>query len=332
MGIGIRGIRGILASLMVIGLALSGRAAHSQEKPWPEEKPIRLIVGAPAGYSPDITTRLIAEVMRKELGQNIIVENKPGGGASEVMMRALMPAAPDGYTLAVVFWNQLSVAPSMTRKAIFDPVEDFTHIGIWQQGHQIIATHPNSGIQSIQDLVKKAKASEPPMQFASPGVGAPGRIFFELMLRNGEFKMQHVPLRGPDVFAGVARGDLPVGVNGVADALPMLAGGKLVPLAVTADNRLAILPDVPTLKEAGIPWDSHSIWAGIIGPKGMPPAIVERLSQALQRAAKSPELVDTVRARGNTIQAGTPAEMRDRIKAEVPYWRTVVTAAGITID
>ncbi|MBL8331671.1 MAG: tripartite tricarboxylate transporter substrate binding protein [Rubrivivax sp.] len=296
--------------------------------PWPTARPIRMLVGQPAGYSPDIASRQLAEALSAELKQTIVVENKPGGG-SALMMRELRSAAPDGYTLGSVFWNQMTVAPSLIRQIDYNPAEDFAHVGIWSTGPQLLVAHPGSGIRSMADLVARARAARPPMNWASHGNGSPGHVFMSLLLDKAGLTMNHVPFPGNQTITATVSGDVPVAITGVFDGSALVRSGQLVALAVTGSRRLKLLPEVPTLTEAGHPGVEYGVWAGLIAPKGTPPELIERLNAALRAAAAQPALRDKREAAGSVVQVSSAAEMQQRVREEIPFWRDVVKRAGI---
>jgi tripartite-type tricarboxylate transporter receptor subunit TctC len=298
---------------------------------WPKARPIRLLVGQPAGYSPDIATRQLAQALGAELQQTVVVENKPGGGGA-LMMRELRSAAPDGYTLASVFWNQMTVAPSLVRQIDYDPAEDFAHVGIWSTGPQLLVANPASGIRSMADLVARARAARPPMNWASHGNGSPGHVFMSLLLDKAGLAMNHVPFPGSQAVTAVVAGDVPVAITGVFDGSAMVRSGQLVPLAVTGAHRLKLMPGVPTLTEAGHPGVEYGVWAGLIAPKGTPPDIVDRLNAALRAAAAQPTLREQREAAGSVVQVSSAAEMQRRVREELPFWRGVVRKAGIKAE
>ena len=317
----------LMAVSALLVSAVSG-PSHAQDAGWPQ-RPIRMLVGVPAGYAPDIASRELAEQLGKELGQPLFVENRPGGSAA-LMMRALMASAPDGSTIASVFWNQMSVAPSLFNNLGYDPVEDVAHIGIWMSGPQLLVTHRDSGIRSVGQLIEKARAAQPPLQYASFGVGSPSHIFTQLLLEKANINMEHVPFSGPKVMQAIINREVPLAMGGVSDMLPIVRAGKLVALAVTGDRRLATLPDVPTMADAGVPGLNHKVWFGLIAPKGTPSAIIDRLHRALQAAAANPEFRARMEQAGRIVSVGTPDAMRETIRSEIPLWAGVVKRAGIT--
>ncbi len=298
---------------------------------WPAARPIRLLLGMPPGYSPDIATRQLAEALSAELKQTVVVENKPGGGGA-LMMRELRNAAPDGYTLANVFWNQMAVAPSLVKQIDYNPAEDFTHVGIWSIGAQLLVAHPGSGITTVAELVARARAAKPPLNWASSGNSSPGHVFMALLIEKAGLAMNHVPFPGAQAVTAVVSGDVPVAITGVADAAAFVRNGQLRPLAVTGPRRLPLLPQVPTLTESGHPGVEYGVWAGLLAPRGVPAEVVARLNAALRAAAQQPALRAGRDAAGALIDVGSAAEMQQRVREELPFWRGVVQRAGIKAE
>jgi tripartite-type tricarboxylate transporter receptor subunit TctC len=319
---------------MTLALALapgSSLRARAQSSAWPGARPIRLLVGQPAGYSPDIASRQLAEALSAELKQTIVVENKPGGGGA-LMLRELRNAAPDGYTLGSVFWNQMAVAPALVKQIDYHPAEDFAHVGIWSVGAQVVVVHPGAGLKSVAELVVQARARNPALNYASHGSGSPGHVFMALLQERAGMPLNHVPYKGADAVLAAVRGEVPVAITGVADAAPFIRTGQLQALAVTGPRRLALLPAVPTLTEAGQPGIEYGVWAGLVAPKGTPADTVQRLNAALRAAAGNPALREKREAAGALLQVGSPADMLQRVREELVFWRQLVERAGITAN
>ncbi len=304
-------------------------AAAADDRPWPSERPIRMMVGMPAGYSPDVVRRQLAEGLARQLRQSIVVENRPGPGGA-VMLRTLRSAAPDGYTIASVAWNQMSAAPALFKDLGYDTITDFTPIGIWMDGTHVLVAHPGSGITNVAELRDRAMKANPPLQYGSMGVAAPSHLLTSVMMENGAFSMVHVPFSGQRAVFAVVNGDVPVGMMGVADALPMIRDRRLMPLAVTGERRVPALAGTPTITQAGIPGLHHRVWIGIAAPRGMPVAIVERLHRAIKVVVSDPDFRSRFEDVGRLVDAGTPDEMLAAIREEVPFWREMVKRVGIS--
>lgn len=304
---------------------------RAQAAAWPSARPIRLLVGQPPGYSPDIASRQLAEALSAELKQTFVVENKPGGG-SALMMRALRDAPPDGYTLGSVFWNQMAVTPTLVKQIDYSTAEDFAHVGIWSIGAQVLVAHPGSGLKSLVDLVTKARTANPPLTYASLGSGAPSHIFMALLAEQAGLRLNHVPFRGGDAVLATVRGEVPVAMTGVVDAAPFVRSGQLVALAVTGPRRLPLLAQVPTFTEAGQSGIEYGVWAGLLAPKGTPPEVVARLNQALRAVAERPTLKEQREAAGALVQVSSPGEMQQRVRDELVFWRAMIQRNGIKAD
>lgn len=319
-----------LAALAVSLVAGHG-AAPAQDAGWPQQRPIRMLVGQPAGYSPDVVSRALAEQLSRHLKQTIVVENRPGGGGA-LMMRALRASPADGYTIGSVFWNQMAVAPSLIRQIDYDPAEDFAHLGIWMSGAQILVAHPGSGIDSVARMIERARAAKPALPYASMGTSAPSHVFTELLVEQSKIALRHVPFRGAEAVLAAVNGEVPLAMLGVSDALPMIRERKLLPLAVTGEQRVPALPSVPTFAESGVPGMTHAVWAGLIAPKGTPAAVVARLNEAMTAVSADPAFRERFEQFGRTLRVGTPEQMLRTVREEIPLWRGVIERAGIKAD
>lgn len=320
------GGRSIVARCLgLLLLAISIHAAAADAYP---SRPIRLLTGAPAGTVMDVVARQFADQLAPILGQPVIVEDRPSAGGI-VAMEALSRSAPDGYTLALVHMGQMSVAPSLFEHLPYDTVEDFTQIGILFRGPQVLVVHPRVPANSVRELVEAARTHA--MRYASPGNGTPTHIFMERFKRTAGIEIQHVPYKGPASLAAVIGGEVDMLLEGAALVAAQVRAGKLRAIAVTGSRRLAILPEVPTFAEQGIP-GMDTIWVGVIGPRGLPTAVVERINRAFAQAAEAPDIRASFDAAGRYPTPGTPDEMRETIAAEIPRWRAIVRAVGIKPD
>jgi tripartite-type tricarboxylate transporter receptor subunit TctC len=310
---------------------LPGARAQPSPKAWPD-RPIRLLLGQSPGGTPDVVNRQLAERLGAELGQTMFVENRPSAGGV-VALQALKASAPDGYTLAGVFWAQLSVMPSLMPNLPYDTVRDFTPIGTWLSGPQVLVAGPSApGITTMAELLIEARRKPGAMQYASPGVASPGHIFMEQLNASAAVDLRHVPFSGSGAVLGNLRGDVPVLMAGVGDVLPHVKDGKLRALAVCADRRLAALPGVPTMAECGIVGLDRPVWHGLIAPSGTPTAVVERIHAALVSVAAQPAFVQSHEALGRVVSVSTPERMREIVRSEIPVWADLVRRAGITLQ
>jgi tripartite-type tricarboxylate transporter receptor subunit TctC len=287
-----------------------------------------LLVGAPAGSVVDVVARQFAGELAPIFGQPVIVENKPSAGGI-VALESLSRSAPDGYTLALVHMGQMSVAPSLFERLPYDTLEDFTHVGILFRGPQVLVVHLGVGAKSLGELVALARARE--LRYASPGNGTPTHVFMERFKRVAGVRIVHVPYNGPASLLAVLDGQVDMLLEGTAIVGPQLRAGKLRALAVTGARRLAVLPDVPTFAEQGIS-GMDAAWVGVVGPRGLPKAIVARIHDAFAQAAAKPEIRASFAAAGRELAPGTPEAMRETIAREIPRWRSLVEASGLRPD
>jgi tripartite-type tricarboxylate transporter receptor subunit TctC len=313
-------------ALAVIVLAAANLAA-AQTFP---AKPVRFILGSAAGTVPDVATRHIAEKLAALLGQPVVVENRPSAGGI-VALEAVRNSPPDGYTLSFVHLGNMSVAPSLFENLPYDPLKDFTPIGIFYRGVQVLVANPSVPASSLPELIVLDKAHPGRLRYSSPGNGTPTHLFMESLNQTAGTSFQHIPYRGTAAHVAVLSGEVEVLLEGVEPMMPYIAAGKVRPLAVGGDRRLAVLPNVPTFKEYGIE-GIGSIWLGVVAPAGVPPAIVARLNHDLAIAVRSPDIVASFEKAGRAITPGKPEEMAATIRDEIPRWREVVRRAHIKPD
>lgn len=307
--------------------ALIGSAAFAQAFP---SRPIKVVAGVGAGSSPDGVLRQVAERLGAALSQPVIVENRPGANGV-LALEALKSSTPDGYTIAMVAFSQMSVNPSLIANLPHDPVRDFAHIGIFWRGPQLLAAGAGVPASSLHELVALAKTQPGRLRYGSPGNGSPGHVFMEQMKLASGIDVQHIPYKGPAAVVAGVGGEVELLMEGVSPQLPHVRAGKLKPLAVTGSQRLGVLPDVPTFEELGIK-GIGTVWLGFVAPRGTPPEIVQRLNQELKRAVESQEFRSASEGFGRLVTPGTPEEMVATIRDEIPRWREVVQRAGIKPD
>lgn len=298
--------------LQVFVLTLAVMGAADAADPYPT-KPIRIIVPVPAGGAMDITTRLVAQKMSEKLGQQIIVENKPGGDT--LLGTRLVKGLPaDGYTILSQS-NGFSTQPSLKLEPGYDPLKDFTAIGPMLRGPMVVEVGIEQPDRTLKDFITRAKAS--PLAFASPGIGTAPHIVAEMMMMKAGLNVMHVPYKGAAAaYADVVSGRVPIFFDGFAGSAPYLKSGKMRALAVTGPTRIAPLPEVPTLVEQGIDVN-YTYWLGLLVRAGTPQEVVQRLSDALKYATSTTELLERFRADGTDPTFMTPAEFNDYVAKDV---------------
>ena len=265
------------------------------------------------------------------LNRPVIIENKPSAGGV-LALQEVLRAAPDGNTVAAVFWAQLSVTPSLMPQLPYRPLEDFEMLGTWVHGAQVLVSAPGSGLTSLEDVVARARREPGLLQFGTPGNVSPGHLLMELWKADHGIEVQHIPYRGPAGVQGLLRGDVPLLADGISQVLPHVQAGKMRPLAVFASLRSPALPEVRTFGEAGYRGLDHRVWHGFVAPRGTPVAFVDAFGAALRASVAEPELKRWHEGEGRTLAVASPAQMRAAVTAEIPLWADLVRRARISLQ
>jgi len=293
-------------------------------------KPVRVIVPFAPGGGTDFIARFVAQRLSASLGQQFVVENRPGAGGSIGAEQGIR-AAPDGYTLTVVS-NSYTVNPSLY-KMRFDPLADITAIVQVSQGPYIVTVHPSVPAKSMAELITYAKSRPDALNFASSGTGSINHLATELLALMAGFKLNHVPYKGTGpALSDTIGGQTNATLGSTASTLPHVRSGRLRALAVTTSQRLAAEPSLPTVAEAGVPGYETVLWHGFIGPKGLPPAVVETISGEVNKLLQLKEAADQLQADGVSPAGGPPDQFLAVIKKEIEVWRKVVRDANVKID
>ena len=321
--------RGLSSGLWLVfmGLvaAIAPTAAFAQTFP---SRPITLIVPFPAGGPADIGARAVMQRVSESIGQPVLVENR-GGGGGQVAAAAVKTAAPDGYTLFLANIGTHAINKSLYAKLTYDPDADFTPVSLMYSLTHVLVVNPESSIKSVSDLVKQAKDQPGKLTFASQGVGSGGHLLGEMLkFRNG-LDVVHVPYRGtahalPDLLGG----RVTFFFDGIPGAGPLVADGKLRGLAVTDGVRAQMIPNVPTMAEAGFPNYELSAWFGVAAPAGTPRAVVDRLHAEIVKAAMHPETQAKFHQFGIKAVASTPEEFVKVMREDTARLGEIVKASG----
>lgn len=294
-------------------------------------KPITIIVASVAGGGTDIMARLLAEKTRDDLGQTVIVDNKPGAGGnigSELVSRA----PKDGYTLLMTA-GALAIAPSIYAKLSFDPLKDLTGVAWLAIAPLVVVTKPDNGLNSIKDLLDRARRDGSKVTFGSFGGGTPSHLAGESINHLAKVSMIHVPYNRGGAMLDVLSGDITVAILDALSTIPYITSGKLKALAVTGPQRFQTLPDIPTLSEAGVPFETVG-WHGAFAPAGTPKPVIDRLNAAFTKGLARPEVREKIIAGGSLpIDPPYTAEQwNERFRKDVKSWAEVVRAANVKIE
>ena len=314
-----------LAAAALGAAALSPALAQSS---WPD-KPIRVILPFPPGGPSDMVIRVLTDKLLVSPKQPIVVENKPGAGGN-IGATMVARAAPDGYTWLWTPDTVLTVNPHVYKQTGFK-TEDFIPVSMATEFSSTLVCHPKVGVKTLKELVAKAKATK--MSYASGGAGVPGHLSMELLQTMAGFDMSHVPYKGPaPAMQDVLGGQVDCGLLAGPTVLPHVGGGRLLALAVSGAKRSPVLPDVPTLDEAGVKGYQADFGLVLLAPKGTPEAVVSRFRQAFVEALKSPEVVEKLKANDQVVVGSTEAEAARSIEANAKKWGEVVRRIKLTVD
>lgn len=310
-------------------LALSAVPAAAQDA-FPT-RPLSLIVPLPPGGTTDAISRAFAARMAENLRQPIVMDNRPGAGASIAYAHAAR-VAPDGYTVLMGI-NSLAVNPALRADLTYAPMRDFAPVSLVARGAFVLAVHPDLPARDMAGLIALAKARPGALDQASTGVGSLNHLSGALFQRRAEVTFNHVPYRGgAQATADVIAGRVPVIFLAILEALPFIRDGKLRALAVTSPTRIPVLPDVPTVAEAGLPGYAVEFWQGLFVPAGTPAPAIARLNQAARAAANDATLVQDMAGRGIAIVASSPEELGTLLARETSEWAELVRATGIRAE
>jgi tripartite-type tricarboxylate transporter receptor subunit TctC len=313
------------------GLALCTLASVAAAQAYPSTSP-RWIVPYPAGGGTDVVARMLAQPMGQALGQTVVIENKPGAGtmiAGDLMAKA----RPDGLTFGTVDTSTVALAPHLYSKVPYNADKDFAYIGGTTRFPFVLVVHPSLPVNNLQELLALARKKPGELKYATPGAGGPNHLGMELFQRKSGVKLLHVPYKGDaPALQDLLGGQIDMYLVNTAASLQHIKSGKLRPIALSMAKRSAVLPDVPTFGEAGVPdFESYS-WQGLVAPAGTSPAIVARLNSELNKALASDEVRKKLADLGIEPSPSTPAEFTAFVKAQSTLWGEVIRAANIKLE
>jgi len=312
-----------------LGAALLSTAARADDFP---THPLTLVVPFAAGGSIDVLARLMGDQAGRALGQNVVIDNR-GGAAGLIGAASVARAEPDGYTLLMASAAQVTIPPWINRSLTFDPPRDLAPVAHLVDTPMALIVSGKSAIKTVDDFVAAARSHRGALNYASTGVGTISHLVMESLKLAADIDVVHVPYRG----AAPALNDLDAGVvqsmfTSTASAAPMIAAGKLRPLAVTTPARSALFPDVPTMAEAGWPTAEVAVWAGIMSPKSLPPTTLRTLERVFTEAALAPEMRARLVKLGADPVGHGAREFAAVLEKDLALWQRVATASGVKVE
>jgi tripartite-type tricarboxylate transporter receptor subunit TctC len=314
-----------IALAAACAMSLAAPAARAQTYP---AAPVRVLSGFPAGTTADITARVVGARMGQILGQQFVVENRPGAASSIAGTQAAR-AANDGYTLYVASAANM-INAAMRSDVPFDILKDFTPITLLTSTPTVLVVTPELGVKNVRELIALAKQKPGAISFGSSGVASSTHLALELFKSRAKVKIEHIPYTGsPQVVTDLLAGRLHGYFSPASTVMGQVHAGKLVALATTDPKRGTIIPELPTMIEAGVPDCISVLWFGMVAPAGTPRPIIDRLSAAANEALKQDEVKTSLRAQTVEVRGGTPEDFRKHMESERKRWTSVVEAAGL---
>jgi tripartite-type tricarboxylate transporter receptor subunit TctC len=314
-----------VVSVLTLASLTPGPASAQQDYP---TKPIRIVVGVAPGGATDILARVVGAKLSENLRQQVIVDNRPG--ANHIIGGQLTAKSPpDGYTMQVVP-EGFVINASMYAKLPFDPLRDFTAIAILALVPNVLVVHPSIPARSVKDFIAVARARPGQMNYGTSSVGSPSHMSAELLKVLARIDYTHVPYKGQSlVMTDLVGGQLDFAFPSIPASVAFIRSGRLRALGVTTAQRATALPDVPTIQEGGVPGYEVSGWYGVIGPAGMPQALVARINREINAILKVPEMHEQLSMQGADPRILTPEQFGATMASDLKKWAKVVAAAGI---
>ncbi|SOY46208.1 tripartite tricarboxylate transporter substrate binding protein [Cupriavidus taiwanensis] len=320
----------LLAAIPTVMPAAAAAADAAPAEPYPS-RPLTIVVPSVAGNVNDAVARLIGQELTKSWGQPVIVDNKPGAGTT-TGTKYVARAAKDGYTALLTFTAHVQ-NPSLYRGIGYDPIADFTPVSEVAISSTILAVSPDFPARTLPDVVALLKANPGKYPYGSYGAGTTGHILGELLKREAGVQMEHVAYKGGAPLAtDLAAGHVKLGFIAVGTAMPLLQGGKLVPVAIAGAERSALLPKVPTFREAGYQGFEPDAWMGLLFPAGVPRARVDALSREVARIVRLPEIAKKMQDLNLMPVGGTPEAFATVMKHDRDKWSRIIRDVGITLE
>ena len=324
-----KSIKLIYRFLAVISIALGSHFVQAQSFP---DRPITLVVPNPPGGLVDTSARLLSEPLARVIGQPVIVDNKPGASGNTAYQYVAM-AKPDGYTLLISYSGYHVGNPSLMDKLPWDPIKDFSPVGLLTVSTNVIAVHPSVPVNNLKELIAYAKANPGKLNYASQGNGSVSHIGTEIFKQNTGVDIVHVPYKGSGpAIQDVLAGQVQVFITTPPSVMQHVQSGKLKGLAVTGKSRHPGMPNVPTTAEAGLPTFQLESWVALYAPAGTPAPVITKLTESVKKSLALPEVKERSDAAGVELRYLTPSQMDALLKKELPYWDKAIKSANIKLD
>ncbi len=322
-----------LCSWLVLALALAVSfgaplsAARADDYP---DRPITLVVPFPPGGTNNIMARAVADKLSESLGQQVVVENRSGGAAGTIATRQFVKSAPDGYTLLLAYTSNLASGPNLFPDVGYDPRKDFAPVGLIASASAILVAHPSLPAKNVSELIALMRKAGPSFQFASPGVGTVNHLAAELFAQKAGVKFTHIPYKSSGgAMTDLIGGHVLVQFTPIPVARGPVDSGLIRALGVTGLKRFALLPDVPTIAESGLPGFEVSLRYGVLAPAGTPRPIIDKLNKQLDAALATEEVKQRILNAGAEVAAGTPEDYAAVIDREEKMWGELIASAGL---
>jgi tripartite-type tricarboxylate transporter receptor subunit TctC len=313
---------------MTIGL---GAPAPAWTQPYPA-KPVRMVVPFPPGGATDILARVVGQKLGEYMGQPVVIENR-GGAGGNIGAELVAKSAPDGYTVLFSTSGVIVVNPSLYRKMPYDPVRDFAPVAMAATHGNLLLVHPSLPVRSTKELIALAKAKPGQLNYGSGGIGTSPHLAAELFKVMTGAELVHIPYKGgnPSV-TGLLSGEVAGMFASIPSVLQHARSGRLRPLAITSAKRSVVVPDLPTVAEAGVPGYQVDIWLGVLVPAGTSRDVITRLNSGVIKALNAPDVKERLEPEGFEPSGMSPEEFAKHIRAELPVWARVVQAAKLRAD
>jgi len=295
-------------------------------------KPVRVILPVPGGGTPDVVARTVTPGMAELLGQSLVIDNR-GGAGGRIAAELAARAAPDGYTLFLTSPGALTIVPHLSKNVPYDTHKDFAPIGLVSTGAFLLLTHPSVPVKSVKELIALARAQPGKLNYSSAGNGTANHLAMERFKSAAGVNFTHVPYKGaPQAVTDLLAGRVSVTLNSIPPIIAHIKGGRLQPLGGAGARRSPLLPDVPTISEAGVPGFEAGSWLGLLAPAKTPKPILARLNSAMVKAVNSPETRSKLQALGAEAAGTSPGEFAAMIRREWALHAKIIKAAGLKVD